>query len=228
MSLQKYDFVGVSATQLPYVHDSFPAGSRISAVKYNTMRSVQRSRNTLYRGPTEPSRNELDLRLPQIQSHRQGGRRKNGQTTSRGTTNVERQKAYFRLKGIPLNQVYSLYRAKTDRYDHDQRFHNGLKDTNTSLTSLWKDPTILQNELTSLDMADTNSSRTSEYSEYVALSRRSRLQEMDRESPVPGILPGRKSKARKSRKLGNIVSSKRLQQLLDSEDPLDPDAFYHR
>lgn len=77
-------------------------------------------------------------------------------------------------------------------------------------------------------MADTNSSRTSEYSEYVALSRRSRLQEMDRESPVPGILPDRKSKARKSRKLGNIVSSKRLQQLLDSEDPLDPDAFYHR
>lgn len=228
MSLQKYDFVGVSATQLPYVHDSFPAGSRISAVKYNTMRSVQRSRNTLYRGPTEPSRNEPDLRLPQIQTHRQGGRRKNGQTTSRGTTNVERQKAYFRLKGIPLNQVYSLYRAKTDRYDHDQRFHNGLKDTSASLTSLWKDPTILQNELTSLDMADTNSSRTSEYSEYMALSRKSRLQEMDRESPVPGILPGRKSKARKSRKLGNIVSSKRLQQLLDSEDPLDPDAFYHR
>lgn len=153
---------------------------------------------------------------------------KNGQTTSRGTTNVERQKAYFRLKGIPLNQVYSLYRAKTDRYEHDQRFHNGLKDISMSLTSLWKDPTILQNELTSLDMADTNSSRTSEYSEYVALSRKSRLQEMDRESPVPGILPGKKSKTRRSRKLGNIVSSKRLQQLLDSEDPLDPDAFYHR
>lgn len=226
MSLPKYDFVGVSATQLPYVHDSFPAGSRISAVKYNTTRSVQRPRHGVHRGPRQYDKRQLDLRLPQIQTHRPEGRGRPEHPLPHGTTNVERQKAYFRLKGIPLHQVYSLYRAKTDRHEHGQRLPYGIKNTNTSLTSLWRDPTLLQNELTSLDMVDTNSSRTSEYSEYGAISRKSRLQEMDRESPVPGVLPGRKSKNRKSRKLGNIVSSKRLQQLLDSDDPLDPDAFY--
>lgn len=225
--MPKYDFVGVSATQLPYIHDSFPPGSRISAVKYSTMRSVQRPKNTVYRAQLEPSRENLDLRLPQLQTHRLGGRRKIEQSVH-STTNVERQKAYFRLKGIPLHQVYSLYRAKTDRFDNNQKTPKGLKNPSMSLTSVWKDSTDVQNDLTNLDMTETVSSRTSDYSEHGTLSRKSRLQEMDRESPVPGLLPGRKSRARRSRKLGNIVSSKRLQQLLDSEDPLDPDAFYHR
>lgn len=226
MSFQNYDFVGVSTTQLPYVHDSFPAGQKLGTIRYCTMRSM-------HRGKDAKRKNELglkdglminnnmkelvDLKLPKLDINVH--ETKNLASPRFQGGHIYKQKAYFRLKGIPIRKMYTLNRTKTEKYETENRVTNETKKKSISLTLLdLKEP---EHKTSNESNADD-----SEYSMLENLESpwtRVRLRELDGESPIPGF---RSRQVKNGRKLGNIVSSKRLQQLLDNEETLDPYSFY--
>ncbi|CAC5409260.1 unnamed protein product [Mytilus coruscus] len=229
MSIQKYDFVGVSTTQLPYVHGNFPAGQKIGTAKYYTMRSVHRGKDASRKNAAgikagiaskNDSRQLVDLKLPTLDIKSQSQDTKNSMTPRLHYGNIYKQKAYFRLKGIPIRKMYTLNRAKTEKFEEDDDSLNA-ESRNKSVS------------LTLLDLKEPESKTVNESNEeeceYSGLENcespwtRVRLRELDDESPIPGF---RSRNTKNGRKLGNIVSSRRLQQLLDNEDTLDPYSFY--
>lgn len=229
MSIQKYDFVGVSTTQLPYVHGNFPAGQKIGTAKYYTMRSMQRSKDVSSKNTkgTKPgiaskghTRQLLDLKLPALDIKSQSQDTINSMNPRLHYGNIYKQKAYFRLKGIPIRKMYTLNRAKTEKYEEDDDSLNAeSRNKSVSLTLLdLKEPESKP--------ANESNEEENEYSGFDNCESpwtRSRLRELDDESPIPGF---RSRNSKNGRKLGNIVSSRRLQQLLDNEDTLDPYSFY--
>ena len=245
MSSPRYDFVGVSSTQLPYVHDSFPAGPKVGTVRYYTMRSMHRGKDAERKNAFGLRRSQslkvdnkqmADLKLPKLDfdTHHGGNISQNSYhrkkvDISSTTGNIYKQKAYFRSKGIPINQVYSLYRTKPDRLEHLNkkipRATDLVKSKSPSMKHnlKWLPPPPRLETTPTESVIETEDSYETDSRDSPL--RKSRLEEMDRESPVPGVLPFKKSKH--GRKLGNIVSSRRLQQLLDSSDPLDLGDFYY-
>ncbi|KAK3091352.1 hypothetical protein FSP39_019187 [Pinctada imbricata] len=248
MSSPRYDFVGVSSTQLPYVHDSFPAGPKVGTIRYYTMRSMHRGKDAERKNAISLQRSQslrlenkemINLKLPKLSfdlHHRQQPHDVQNTTghinytrktldLANTTGNIYRQKAYFRLKGIALQQVYSLHRTKTDRFEntHIKRRHT-INDTKKDPRRGKNFPSISRNENTPTESI-TGTEVSTESDGCESPLRKSRLEEMDRESPVPGVRSLNKGKP--GRKLGNIVSSRRLQQLLDNDDVIDPGAFYY-
>ncbi|VDI61102.1 Hypothetical predicted protein [Mytilus galloprovincialis] len=223
MSIQKYDFVGVSTTQLPYVHGNFPAGQKIGTAKYYTMRSMQRRTKLgiASKGTSKGHTRQLvDLKLPALDIKSQSQDTINSMNPRLHYGNIYKQKAYFRLKGIPIRKMYTLNRAKTEKYEEDDDSLNAeSRNKSVSLTLLdLKEPESKP--------ANESNEEENEYSGFDNCESpwtRSRLRELDDESPIPGF---RSRNSKNGRKLGNIVSSRRLQQLLDNEDTLDPYSFY--
>jgi len=251
----KIDFVGVSTTQLPYVHDSFPSGGKVGTVRYYTMRSIPRDLDSdkthsiiNEKTPLKHIGKQLaDLKLPKIELDvkQPFGRRNYFDPSIHPSGNIYRQKAYYRLKGIPFNNVFSVHRARSI-HDEDEeqeqtvnkkskkkrakhkrkpsRNSSGRRSNATFPMAAFKFPPNASPEKAlsvsgrspdkALTVTDARSV-ASDSSDESELHYKSRLREMDRDSPVLGI---RTKKVRVGRKLGNIVSSKRLHQLLDHDD----------
>lgn len=231
MSYQNYDFVGVSTKPLPYVHDSFPAGQKLGTVKYCTTRSMHRGKDANRKNAVQMKgglasdgemRELLDIKLPKLDLKPQRTFVSTNCMNPRlHYGNIYKQKAYCRLRGIPMGKMYALNRAKTERRDEEDESHFDSDSRNKSLS------------LTFVDMKESESKTARENScvekDYSFLENsespwsRVRLRELDDESPIPGF---KSRKIKNGRRLGNVVSSRRLQQLLDNEDTLDPYSFY--
>lgn len=229
MSFQKYDFVGVSTTQLPYVHDSFPASQKLGTIKYCTMRSMHRGKDAsrknaigLKDGPVikNDMKELVELKLPKLSINPESCVKKNLMSPRLPGGNINKQKAYFRLKGIPIRRMYTLNRTKTEKYDEENnRLNNESKQKSVSLSFLELKPP----ESKASNESNADDSEYSLFDQCESPWTRVRLRELDSESPIPGF---KARKIKNGRKLGNIVSSRRLQQLLDNEEALDPYSFY--
>lgn len=232
MSYQNYDFVGVSTKPLPYVHDSFPAGQKLGTVKYCTMRSMHRGKDANRKNAVQMKsgqgiggeiRELLDIKLPKLDLKPQKSFASTNCMNPRlHYGNINKQKAYCRLRGIHMGKMYTLNRAKTERRDYDEPESNLDPDSHNRSVSL----TFLDMKQPESKTARESSTEEREYS-FIETSEspwsRVRLRELDDESPIPGF---KSRKIKNGRRLGNVVSSRRLQQLLDNEDTLDPYAFY--
>lgn len=228
MQFTNYDFVGNSSSQLPYVHDSFPAGPKLGTARYCTTRSMYRGRDaerkrdfSLQQMLIPKSEKEImDIKLPKLNldvDNPVNRKYRNLSVTPSG--NIYRQKAYYRLKGIRFDKLFSLNRNKSEEPKQEiKEEKQNKKAVSFASTTETKLPSVVSYTDSVLE-SETNKSDESE------VQWKSRLRELDRESPIPGIL--RPKKSRQGRKLGNIVSSRRLQQLLDNEEALDAGAFYY-
>ncbi|OWF46497.1 uncharacterized protein LOC110455692 [Mizuhopecten yessoensis] len=252
MSGNNYDFVGISSSQLPYVHGSFPAAA--GGPKYYTMRSVYRGRDADRKRDLSFRQNQTvglktdnkviaDLKLSTLELELNNlQKRKSKKDTLKPIVNpsgnINKQKAYLKLKGIYVNQLYSVNRARKSQDETGNtkpiKTEDGpkwSKSRKLSISSRKSNATlpIVNFKLPSINTSSERFSETqgsySVRSEGSNSEYRSRLREMDREaSPIPGISKPKRS--HRGRKLGNVVSSQRLQQLLDGDDSLDPGAFF--
>ena len=253
MANKGYDFVGVSSSQLPYVHESFPqAGHNMGTVRYYTMRSMYRGRDSerkrnvsLQSSVRQDNKSLANVKLPGLELKVDHKIHRNYlDPTLHPSGNIYRQKAFLKLNGIAINQIYSVNRAKKNEvvpshgesrlsYRSKRQGRNSVlsNSTGTSVATRTSFSTLRLDPITSSASAERKRSGprpgtpNSEDSEDYDPAHRSRLDEMDRQSPITGMKP--KSK-KKGRKLGNIVSSRRLQQILDNnEETLDPGAFFY-
>lgn len=253
MSGNNYDFVGISSSQLPYIHASFPATA--AGPKYYTMRSVYRGRDADRKrdlslrqsqaiGLKTDNKVIADLKLPTLDLELDIVQKPTSRVDPLNplihpSGNINKQKAYYKLKGIYLDKVYSVNRAKKtatdDRSSTPTKPEGRLNRTVTrksSVSSRKSNATlpIVNFKLPSINSTSERFSETRTPGAHSVKSAgssseyRSKLRDMDREaSPIPGIKPKR---IYRGRKLGNVVSSQRLHQLLAREDTLDPGSFF--
>lgn len=252
MAGNSYDFVGISSSQLPYVHASFPPAAA-GGPKYYTMRSVYRGRDADRKRDLTFRQNQAiglktdnkviaDLKLSTLELELNNLQKRKVKNDSlkpivQPSGNINRQKAYYKLKGIYVNKVYTTNRARKDPDElgntKPNKTESGPKwsksNRKLSVSSRQSNATlpIVNFKLPSINTSSERFSETQAYSvrsEGSMSEYRSRLRDLDREaSPIPGIKPKR---AHRGRKLGNVVSSQRLNQLLDGDENTDPGSFF--
>ena len=202
-----------------YVHESFPRGST-----FGTPRE-QRNVTNYHGNERQTDSRSLNVSLPRLPFD-------NSPLTPRKHKNcayITNQKSYLKLKGIDIEDIYSVKRLKRDKpnavqtseYDHNIVNPVG---SNMDLPFLVKSDNTGRRKKSQKEKADVwkPSDSRKRHGMFVNPLYRS-WKELKAEIKIPGhVTP----EVMSDRRLGKVLTQTRLQRLLSQEDPIIPHVFY--